>query len=152
MTDRAVSTTLGYALTLAITTLLVTGLLVGVGGFVEDQRERAIRSELQVVGQQMAADVQAGDRFAETGDTTFTIRRDLPNEVAGTSYTVEVVGDPANDPPEETYLRLSTSNPDIVVEVDMALRTHIEEASFTGSRLVVSYDTGTGKLEVDNDG
>lgn len=152
MNSRAVSTTLGYALTLAITTLLVTGLLVGVGGFVENQRERAIRSELQVVGQQMAADIQAGDRFVEAGNTAFTIRRDVPNEVAGTSYTIEVVGDPANDPPEETYLRLSTSDPNVVVIVDVVLRTPIEERSFVGSQLVVSYDTGTGKLEVDNDG
>lgn len=144
---RGVSTTVGFALTLGITTLLVTGLLVGIGGFVDDQRQRAIESELSVIGQQIAADVQAGDRFVQAGDTEFTIRRDLPNAVVGRTYRVSVVvDDPGNTPPLDTYLRLETSDPDIVAEIDLAVRTDIAESSFTGGSVSVTYDSG--ELEV----
>lgn len=132
---------------LAITTLLITGLLIGVGGFIEDQRTRAIESELRVVGQQIAADVQAADRYVQANSTAFTIRRDVPNDVVGTSYTVSVVV----DSPRETYLRLTTNDPNVVVEVDMALENGIEETSFTGGSVAVTYDDGTDKLEVVTD-
>ncbi|WP_254537778.1 DUF7266 family protein [Halomarina litorea] len=145
---RATSTTLGYVLTLGITSILITGLLMGAGGMVEDQRERTIRSELQVVGQMVAADVSAADRLAQAGDATFAIRRDVPPTVAGATYTVEVVvDDPENFPPTDTYLRLSTSNPSVTVEVDMALQSTLVESSLTGDRVVVTYDPATG-LEV----
>lgn len=145
---RGVSTTLSYVLTLSITTLLVTGLLVGIGGFVEDQRERAVRSELRVIGQQIAADVQAADRFVQSGDTSFTIRRDLPADVVGRSYRVAVVvDDPGNDPPLDTYLRLTANDPDVGVEIDLVVRTDIAESSFTGGSVSVTYDSG--KLEAD---
>ncbi|PSQ18727.1 hypothetical protein BRD04_10885 [Halobacteriales archaeon QS_9_67_17] len=144
--DRAVSTTLGYALTLGITTLLITGLLVGMGGFIEDQRERAIRSELEVVGQQLAADVEAGDRFVGAGDTDFSVQRSLPNDVVGVSYRISVVVDGT-----DTYLRLTTSNPAVTVEVDMALTASIAETTVTGGQVVVTYDAGSGNLEVRSD-
>ena len=146
MRNRAVSTTLGYALTLGITTLLITGLLVGMGGFIEDQRERAIRSELEVVGQQLAADVEAGDRFVGAGDTDFAVQRSLPNDVVGVSYRISVVVDGM-----DTYLRLSTSNPAVTVEVDMALTASIAETTVTGGQVVVTYDAGSGNLEVRSD-
>lgn len=154
-TDRAVSTTFGYVLALSVTTLLVTGLLFAAGGVVGDQRERAIRTELQVVGQQIAADVQAGDRLVGAGVTGFTVRRDLPDEVAGSTYTVAVVvDDPTgySPPPRETYVRLTSSRLDVTVEVDVVLQSDVEEASFEGGELVVTYDTGTSALEVDDAG
>ena len=48
--DRAVSTTLGYVLSLAIASILISGLMLATAGFVEGQREQVIRSELEVVG------------------------------------------------------------------------------------------------------
>lgn len=140
---RGTSTTLGYVLTLGITSILITGLLFGAGGLVEDQRERTVRSELQVLGQMVAADVSAADRLATAGDATGSIRRDLPPTVAGSSYTLEVVSESQT----ETYLRLSTDDPAVTVEVDMALRTTLVESSVTGGRVVVTYDPVTG-LEV----
>jgi hypothetical protein len=147
MNDRAVSTTLGYALTLSITTILISGLLIAAGGYVQDQRERTIRTEMEVIGQQLAADVQAADRFVQAGDSDFTVRRDLPDKVAGSSYTVTIVV----DNPQETYVRLKSTDPTVIVEVDMALQTNIGESSFTGGSFAVTYDTGTGQLEVEDE-
>ena len=57
--DRGQSVPLGYALSIGITTLLVIALVFTAGGYVEDQRERVVRTELGVVGQQLASDVSA---------------------------------------------------------------------------------------------
>ena len=62
--DRAVSATLGYVLVIGITTILISGLFLAAGGFVENQHERAIRAELEVVGNRLAADIAAVDRLA----------------------------------------------------------------------------------------
>ncbi|MFC7028484.1 hypothetical protein ACFQH8_15745 [Halomicroarcula sp. GCM10025710] len=61
--DRAVSTALGYVLTLSIASLLVTGLIIAGSGFVEDRREQVVREELTVIGQQIGADLARADRL-----------------------------------------------------------------------------------------
>lgn len=143
-TARGTSTALGYALTLGITTLLVTGLLFAAGGFVEDQRDRAIRTELQVVGQQIAADIGAADRFVAAGRTEFTIERDLPNRISGASYTISVAN------PGDPYLILSTSRPEVAVELDLTLApgTSIASSTFSGGQLVITFDTGPDEIVV----
>jgi hypothetical protein len=144
--ERGVSTVVGYTLTLGITTLLISGLLIGAGGFIQDQRERAIRSELEVVGQQIAADIETGDRFVGAGETDFTISRAIPNNAVGIDYRVEVV----SDSQWETYLRLSTENPDVTVEVDMVVVSDLRDSTVTGGPIVVTYDSGA--IEVRSDG
>lgn len=143
--ERGVSTVVGYTLTLGITTLLISGLLIGASGFIEDQRERAVRSELEVVGQQIAADIETGDRFVGAGNTEFTISRAIPNNVVGVDYRVEVV----STSQWETYLRLSTENPDITVEVDMVLASELRESTVSGGPIIVTYDSG--EIEVESD-
>lgn len=153
--SQGVSTIVGYTITLAITTLLVSGLLLAAGGFVQNQRERAVRGELKVIGQQIAADAQAGDRFVQAGDTDFTIERDLPDTVTGSEYTIEIVASDSGspDPPykDDTFVELRTEDPDIVVRVDFTVQRDIKETSFEGGELVVTYDTGSSALEVDDD-
>lgn len=144
---RGVSTVVGYTITLAVTTLLISGLLIGTGGFVETQRDRAVRSELGVIGQQIAADAQTADRIVQRGNEDFTIERDLPDRVTGRGYTVEIVV----DNPQDTYIELRVQNPDVVVQVDMTLQNDIDDTSFSGGELVVTYDTVNGEIKVDND-
>ena len=96
--ERGVSTTLGYALSLGITSLLVTGLLFAGGTFVEEQQDRAIRSELRVIGQQVADGIGSADRLATTTTDQggkVALRRSLPRDVAGTGYRLSLdrVGD-----------------------------------------------------------
>lgn len=146
--DRAVSTTLGYVLNLAVATLLLTGLLVAGGGLVEDQRERATRAELRVLGQQLAADLAAADRLAAAADPGDTVRvdRDLPATVTGSTYAIEVVGgtDPA--------LVLDAERFDVTVRVSLAVETELESSSVTGGTVRVVYGDfdadPAGELEV----
>lgn len=146
MNDRAVSTTVGYVLNVSVAMLLVTGLLVTGSNFVEDQRERAVRTELQVLGQQVASEAAAADRLVrESGTEELEFRQALPETVAGTSYTIEI------DPPamNEYEITLQTRNPSVTVSVRLYSETDIDtegDNPVSGGDLAIRY-TGTG-LEV----
>lgn len=145
--ERAVSTTLGYALNLAVATLLVSGLLIAGGGFVKDQRERTAHSQLQVIGQQIAADVAAADRLANTGGTidSVIVGRDLPETVTGAGYSIAVQSDATG-----AYLTLSTTSPDVSVRVNVTSETSVTETGISGGDVRVVYDPSTDELEVQN--
>lgn len=143
MTDRAVTTTLEYALSLAIATLVVTGLLVAGADFVSDQRERVVRSELRVVGQQLASDVQRADRLARagTGADLLTLNASYPDRVAGVGYTVEVIPDAkpvvAGD---QRQLALSSHSEDVTVTVRMRVESNLASTSVPGGDVAIVYD------------
>ena len=87
--SRGVSTTLSYVLTLGITTLLLTGLVTATAGYVEDQRERIVRTELGIIGQQVAATVENADHVGASGGEV-ELTRQLPRQIARTGYQVAV--------------------------------------------------------------
>jgi len=62
--ERGVSVTVGYVLTLAIGAVLLSGVVIGVGGVVDSQTDRAVRGDLSVLGQTTAANVESADRLA----------------------------------------------------------------------------------------
>lgn len=142
--ERGVSTTLGYALSLTVATLLVGGLLIAGGGFVEDQRERTVRNELEVIGQQVSADVAAVDRLAQTVESgTVTVGRNLPERVTGKQYTIAVRTDGA-----DRYLVLSVDRPEVRVRVNLASETSVAETAVSGGDVRVVYDPSADELEV----
>ncbi|MFC4549507.1 MULTISPECIES: DUF7266 family protein [Halorussus] len=142
--ERGVSTTLGYALSLTVATLLVGGLLIAGGGFVEDQRERTVRNELEVIGQQVSADVAAVDRLAQTVETgTVTVDRNLPERVTGKQYTIAVRADGA-----DRYLVLSVDRPEVSVRVELTSETTVAETAVSGGDVRVVYDPSADELEV----
>lgn len=143
---RAVSTALGYVLVLGITAILVSGLLVAAGGFVEDQRDRVVRSELEVVGQQVASGVSAADRLVAAGDsdTRLNARLRLPERVADRQYSVRIVADGSG---YEVLLRVE--NPDETVRVGFVASTPVATGTTVrGGVLFVSYDASAGQLEL----
>jgi len=144
--ERAVSPVVGYVLTLGISTLLMSGLLIAAGGFVDTQREQTTESELQVIGQQVSADIAAADRLHRTdGATDVVIRRELPDSVVGSQYTVFVRSD--NDGPTDVYLRLRTVRPEVTAEVGVTNETNVAESAAGGGEIEIRV-TGAGNLEV----
>lgn len=145
-TDRAVSPVFAYTLTLGVTALLITGLIMAAGGYVDTQRERTIENQLQVIGQQVSADVAAADRLARTGGTQDVIvARSLPGSVVGSTYTVQVRQD--GPPPTEYYLVLESTDHDVRVTVGIATVTTVEASSFGGGDIEIVYNAD-GNLEV----
>jgi len=137
---RALSTTLGYVLTLAITAVLVSGLLIAGGNFIEDQRERVIQTELEVIGEQVATQINAVDRLNQSahGDRNVSIRQTLPSDVSGNSYRITLVerADPA--------LRIETTRPDLSTEIELTNTTAVGQSSVSGGTVVVEYNSTEG--------
>lgn len=142
---RGLTTTLNYVLILVIVALLVTGLLNGVGGFVLDQEERAVATQLETAGNRLAGDLQTATTLVETAgdDTTVRLRSRLPETVAGSQYRIAVSG---SGPKYE--LVLTATEPDVraTVVFRSSLDVHIDGGTLSGGELVVEYNSG--RLEV----
>ena len=140
--DRAVSPVFGYVLTLSIATLLVGGLLISAGGFIDDQRRNTGESELQVIGQQVSADIAAADRLNRTtGADDIRIGRTIPQDVVGSPYTIEVVD---GDGPTSPYLELRMEQPDVTVKVGLATKSSVQIGSNAGGGQIEIVIEGTG--------
>lgn len=153
MSTRAVSTTLGYVLTLSITTILISGLMVGAGSYVSAEHERVTETELEVVGQRLAANIEAVDRTVSSSDdeTTSAVssRLELPNRVAGTTYRISVEPGPSPQP-YENELVLRSVDPEVTVRVTLQTETALDGGSVDAGNVVVSYDAADDDLEVTN--
>lgn len=146
--DRAVSTTVNYALTLAITTLLITGLLVAGGDFVQGQRKQAALSELRVLGQQLAGDVAATDRLARSadGNGTVSVRRSLPDKVAGSNYRVNATRATGRN---VTVLHLSSDSPEERSDVRVYTSSSVfMKRNLTGGDATIAYNPVRERLSL----
>jgi hypothetical protein len=135
--DRAVETALNYAILLGVATVLMSTLVFGVSGVVNDQQERAVRAQLETVGNRLAVDVGAVDNLARPGGATeASVAADLPARAAGARYTVAVesVGG------DRYRLVLASTDPEVTVRVPFAARTPVAETTVRGGPLVVEYD------------
>jgi hypothetical protein len=141
--DRAVSVSIGYVLTIAIVTVLISGLIAAGSGVLETQTESTIENELDIVGQQVASDLASADRLARTSGTSeVVLRTDLPQRSAGSSYRLTV-----DDTEDE--IRLETSSPDVTVTVPF--RTRLDATGTgTGGPIRIVYDSATNELEVES--
>ncbi|WP_135851367.1 DUF7266 family protein [Halorussus salinus] len=143
---RSVSITVNYALNLVVATLLVGGVLTATGGMVQDRRESAVRTELSVVGERVAADLMAADRLAEVGtagpgtDPTVSLSVTLPERVGGTRYDVSIRTSPA-------VIVLQSDTPEVTVRVGFHHDTPVEETTVRGGDLRIEL-AGDGDVEV----
>lgn len=139
---RGATSVLTYTLLLVVVVLLVSGLLVGVGGFVERQQERAVRSQLDTVGNRLASDLSTADRLAGTaGGDRVRLQSSLPDTVGSARYRVDV----RNATGDRSRLVLRSENPD--VRATVTVRTTLPvEGSVAGGAVWIEYDGG--RLEV----
>ncbi|SFR50213.1 MULTISPECIES: DUF7266 family protein [Halorubrum] len=143
--DRAVSVTVGYVMTLAISTLLLSGLFVAGGSFVETQRERAAQGELTVVGERIAADVGTVDRLAASASSReeLTVNRSLtlPNRAAGTGYRIRVTASGT-----EGTIALESGQTDASVAVPFRTSEGVAVRNVTvdGGDLLIFWDPDAG--------
>lgn len=150
--DRAVSTAIGYVLTLTISAMLVSGLLFAGGQFVEDEREQVTREELTTLAEQLAASLADADRMAASGDANAVrVAADLPTRVAGNAYLVTVSRE-STPPgrPNRTVVTLTSSGVDVSASVTFPTTREAAPREVSGGRLVVVVrDTdGDGEREL----
>lgn len=143
--DRAVSTMLSYILTLSITAILISGLLLTGGNVVETQQERTAQTELRVIGQQVAADLNAGDRLADATESgQAVVTREYPDRVVGTTYTISIDGSAGE-------ILLEAQRFGVRVTVPFVTETPVADTTISGGDVVVTYRSGPDELEVTND-
>lgn len=146
-TDRGVSFTVGYVLTVAIAVVLITGVVVSVGQVVADQRSETIRSGASVVGDQTAAAVMEVDRLARHGGASnVSIALRLPDRLAGQPYTVSLRG---ND--TDSFVVVRTEEPSVSVSTPLTNSTHLEETTVTGEDIRVVHRADEGRVTLVGD-
>lgn len=143
--DRAVSITVNYVIVLGLTAVLVSGLLVGAAGYVQQQRTNVVREELTVVAEQLAAGIGDADRLARVGAPPRSVRVgvSLPPRVAGESYRIEVTErtTPAGQPARHD-LTLRSASTDVSVTLTISTLVDLDEGSVDGGWVVVRLDSG----------
>jgi hypothetical protein len=114
--DRATAPALTYVFAIGITTILVSGLLITSTGFVDDSRDRTVREELEIVGERVAASIEAVDR-ASDGGATVSRRMEIPGTVVDTSYRLDIV----DCPDGAACLTLRSADPTLDLAVNVPL-------------------------------
>lgn len=151
MDDRAVSTVVGYILAISITAALISILMLSTGGFIEQQQKSLIRAEGSVIQEQLAAKLASNDRRLRAQDGTnpySTQRMDLPDKLAGNSYTLKIFDFNTSD---NIYtIRIRTIDPQISYEVQFRSKTQVIQTTMSGggSIKIDAKDTdGDGAVE-----
>lgn len=134
--DRGTSITVTYSLTVAVSSLLIMGLLLSAGGMLDRQQDDAVREQLQDLSTRVTSELFRADQLASTMTWTDNIelRTDLPITVAGTGYRVDLVA----GTPSTVYLNSTSSQISVPVELDN--ETSICPATANGGQLTVVYD------------
>lgn len=147
--DRGVSVPINYLLVLAIVSILSAALFVTTAGFVEDQQQRAARSELDVVGARLADSLATTDRLARSdpANATVAVDVDLPARVAGATYQLSIT-----DAGADTYRVVGRSSArDTTAVVTVKSRTPVATGTYDGGDLRLAYDPSSGTVEVVDD-
>lgn len=146
--DRAVSVTVNYVIALALTAILISGLLAAGGSLLEDRQESVTREEFAVLGEQLAAGIGEADSMATTGAEDLRVAVRLPDSVAGSSYLVRVTEAASPGVQPGAYV-LTFSSPATDVSWNVTVRTDrgIDETQVRGGTVVVVLRDDGGTTE-----
>ncbi|WP_049987929.1 DUF7266 family protein [Halobellus rufus] len=145
--DRAVSITVNYVIALSITAVLISGLLVAGSGYVENERDRVVREELEVVSEQLAAGIDDADRLARSTESSPELRVgvDLPDGVASETYRIAITerSSPGTDP-GRYELTLRSVQSGVSVTLTVSTLVPMNETSVNGGWVAIELDTSGG--------
>jgi hypothetical protein len=128
-----------------VAALVVTGLVTVATDFVSSQREQVVRTELNVVGEQITDKLVAADRLVQAGNHTdrLVINGTMPSRVAGVTYTVSVT-----DAGSTRWLNLTSHGPDVAVATKLETGTEVATGSVGGGGVDIVYNPTADQLEV----
>lgn len=128
MSDRAVSIAITHGLTLAITTVLLSVLLIGAGNMLDTQEQRVADAQFDEVGGDLVAQVNTLDRLNETGeDVEVSVQPEYPSHVAGQTWNLELLpGSESDIYTTESVVRIESPHHDRTIEYPMSNETAIE--------------------------
>lgn len=149
--DRGQSVAINYTLSLIIVTVLISALFMSMSDFMGDERERVTRSELEVLGNRITADIATTDRLARAtdGDARTEIRTDIPPDVAGVDYSVTITSATAGSGYYDVEVQLRAPAVDVNRNVSVRTSTEVSNSRLIGGSYRVVY--GGSTIEVKND-
>lgn len=141
--DRGVSVALSYVLTMGITAVLIAGLLMGASAMLDGQSERGAERSLETIGERVASEVASVDRLAreEPEPGIVELRVDHPDEVSGTTYSIELRDSDCGPIIEGACVVLTAPGARTTVHVPLAVENGIDtDTSVQGGAMTISYD------------
>lgn len=149
--SRAVSVTITHVLTIAITTILISGLLIGTGTLLDSQKDRATFDEKSTIGDRLATEITSVSQSAERHpDDEVVVRTEHPRRLSGGQYFVHLYDDPDECETwgHEQCLVLESGQTDSNVEVPFKLDgTDIDGTTVQGGDIWIHYDGDTVTLK-----
>jgi hypothetical protein len=144
---RGASIALTHVLAVGITTVLVAGLIIGTSGFLDDQRQRAARSGLETVGEQLATEVSYVEGHAADG-ARVSVATEHPSRVAGLPYLVALTDDGGRCDGSGPCLVLTadTSRASVRVVVPVGPGVPVTESEVAGGDVTVVSTGGQIRL------
>ncbi|QLD85627.1 hypothetical protein HWV23_07775 [Natronomonas halophila] len=137
--ERGLSPAVNFVLVTGISLLLIGSLFTGISGVLEDRREAAVDDGLEVTGHQLAADIAAADRAAQTaGEGHITVESRLPTRIAGTRYSVEIRRDGSS-----VVLLLRSDDPAATARTTVNNETAIETGTYNGGAIRLDWSGDT---------
>jgi hypothetical protein len=136
---RAVSPAVTQALTIGISTILISGLLLSGGQYIENRQEDTVRTGLQDIGSGVSSDLVRLDQFQTSGlDEDLLFTSAYPSELGGQGYRIEVVdGSPVT-------ITVSSTAEDLSTTVRFESDTDVCDSTIGGGTIVVAYDHDDG--------
>ncbi|MCL9814338.1 DUF7266 family protein [Natranaeroarchaeum aerophilus] len=152
---RAVSVTITHVLTIGITTILISGLLIGTGTLLDSQKDRATYDEKSTIGDRLAGEITAVDQAAQQeSDGEITVRTEHPRRLSGGQYFVTLIDDckvweGSGTNPDRYCLELESGQTDSV-EVPLVIESDVDTGSpVQGGEIWIHHDGDN--LELRND-
>jgi len=143
---RAVSPAVTQALTIGITTLLVTGLLLSGGAFLEAEQENIARQGLVDIGAGISSDLVRLDQFdAASGSQNISFTSSYPERVAGEGYRIHL-----SPGASESTIYVNSTTSELSTQIRFRNTTPVCERRATGGTMVIAYDGVNECLEVRN--
>jgi FlaG/FlaF family flagellin (archaellin) len=152
--DRAVSVTVTHVLTIAITTILIAGLLTAATGLLDSEQNRAGNREMRSVGETLATElVTVSETAQDQGAETARLETTQPDAVVGDGYKIRLRDSPAECANRDIYqacLTLSSSNGlSVDVPVNLPSPVQANESFISGGEIAIVYDdTGGGDPDI----
>ena len=145
--DRALSTALTYTLTLALTTMVMVGLVSVTGHLVTSQHKSATSDELSVTGERLVNELASVDRMAYlNNDANISLRTNHARVVAGAQYAIELQTGGESPCQRNECIVLNTTNPDVTVTVPFTTLTPVREGKVHGGPVTVRYNSTADQI------
>jgi len=143
MNDRAVSVAVGTALTLAISGVLITGLLVGSATLLNLQEERAANEQVADIGSDAVNYLHSFDRLNATGESVnATAAPTYPDRIVDSyRYNLELV-----DTSSSTQLFVRVNNLDVERAYRIDLDSDARNSTVGGEEFEVNLCGETEEL------